>query len=215
MAGLIEYLESLNRKERFFLVGAALGNPSFRLAQNFRTELGHLFGLDVPHDAFAAMDYHLDWIHGALLLAGNDTDTVHPNVPTVVTGNQEDVDLLVGFREGSVTHLLLLEAKAETGWTNKQTLSKARRLCRIFGAGGLRYPTVIPHFSLMSPRPPQQLDSHKWPTWMTRGGKPIWIKLSVPRGRRRITRCDKNGKQSSTGGFFRASRSVSNARQTL
>ncbi len=202
---LIERLESFNRKERFFLVGAALGNPRFRLAQDFRTKLGDVFGLDVPHDAFAAMDYHLDWMHVALLLADKAMDNVHSNDPTVVTGNQEDVDLLVAFREGSVTHLLLIEAKAETGWTNKQMSSKARRLRQIFCANGLRYPTVRPHFSLMSPRPPQRLDIREWPTWMTRGGKPIWLKLSVPPGRRRIFRCDNNGRQSSTGGFFRLS----------
>ena len=206
MPTLIEYLESLNRKERFILVGAALGNPRFRLAQPFRTKLGNLFSLDIPRDAFAAMDYHLDWIHAALILADNASDTVQQNDPTVVTGNQEDVDLLVAFREGSVTHLLLLEAKAETGWTNKQTLSKARRLRRIFGANGLRYPTAKPHFSLMSPRPPQQLDVREWPTWMTQDCQPIWIDLSVPPGRRRIIRCDNNGRQLSTGGFFRLSR---------
>ena len=116
--------------------------------------------------------------------------------------------MLVAFREGPVTQLLLLEAKAETGWTNKQTLSKARRLCRIFGSDGLQYPTVKPHFSLLSPRPPQKLDVGEWPVWMTRGGKPIWLKLSVPPGLRKITRCDENGRQSSAGGFFRVSRNA-------
>ena len=206
MPALIEYLESLNRKERFFLVGDALGNPRFRLAQRFRTKLGRTFGLDVPDDAFAAMDYHLDWIHVAILLADNATDAVQSNDPLVVTGTQEDVDLLVAFREGSVTHLLLLEAKAETGWTNKQMTSKARRLCQIFGTNGSKHPTVRPHFSLMSPRPPERLNISKWPTWMTRDGNPIWMDLSVPPGRRRITRCDSNSKRSSTGGFFRVSR---------
>ena len=206
MPNLIEYLESFNRKERFFLVGTALGNPSFRLAQDFRTRLGHVVGIDVPDGAFAAMDYHLDWIHVAVLLVGDDSDTVHPNDPTVVTWTQEDVDLLVAFRDGSVTHLLLIEAKAETGWTNKPMLSKARRLRRIFGADGLRHAHVRPHFALMSPRPPQRLDTHKWPTWMTRGGEPIWFELPVPPGRRRITRCDCNGRQSPNGRFFRVSR---------
>ena len=51
LALLSQYLESLNRKERFFLTG-----------------LRQVVGLNVPHDAFAAMDYHLDWMHVALLL---------------------------------------------------------------------------------------------------------------------------------------------------
>ena len=206
MQSLIEQLESFNRKERFFLVGAALGNPSFRLAQSFRATLGPVFGIDVPDNAFVAMDYHLDWIHVAILLAGNDADSVHSNVPTVVTGTQEDVDLLVAFKQGAITHLLLLEAKAETGWTNKQTLSKSRRLRQIFGANGLQHSNVAPHFALMSPRPPKRLDTSEWPNWMTRGGEPIWFKLSVPPGLRRVTRCDSNGMQSSTGRFSRDSR---------
>ena len=90
------------------------------------------FGLEVPDHAFVAMDYHLDWIHVALLLAADDTDTVHSNNPTVVMATSEDVDLIVAFKQGAITHLLLLEAKAETGWTNKQTLWKARRRHRIF-----------------------------------------------------------------------------------
>ena len=70
------------------------------------------------------MDYHLDWIHASLFLTlpGNDSQAVHPNSGRVATGTQEDVDLLVAFEEGDITHLLLIEAKAETGWTNKQTL---------------------------------------------------------------------------------------------
>ena len=172
MPTLIEHLETLNRKDRFFLVGAALGNPRFLLEENFRTSLGRMFSLDVPHDAFAAMDYHLDWIQAAIILAGNDTDTVHSNNPTVITGTQEDVDLLVAVQEGTTTHLLLIEAKTETGWTNKQMLSKAKRLRRVFGEDGLLHPQVRPHFALMSPRPPQQLNIRKWPIWMTRGGEP-------------------------------------------
>ena len=177
MPALIEHLESFNRKERFFLIGAALGNPSFQLAQRFRTELGQVFGLEVPDDAFAAMDYHLDWIHAALLLAGNDSDTVHANDPTVVTGTQQDVDLVVAFREGPVTHLLLIEAKAEMGWVNKPMLAKATRLREIFGQKGSEHPNVRPYFALTSPRPPQRLDTQKWPTWMTRNGEPIWYEL--------------------------------------
>lgn len=101
------------------------------------------------------MDYHLDWLHDSLFLtpSGIDGEAVHPNTETVATGNQEDVDLLVTFEEGNITHLLMIEAKAGTGWTNKQTLSKAKRLKRIFGADGAQYPRVNPHFGLMSSCP--------------------------------------------------------------
>ena len=32
MSAFVDYLWSFNRKERFFLVGTALGNPDFRLS---------------------------------------------------------------------------------------------------------------------------------------------------------------------------------------
>ena len=91
------------------------------------------------------------------------------------SGNQEDIDLLVAFEADDTTHLMLIEAKAETGWTNKQTFLKAERLQRIFGKDGARYPQVKPYFRLTSPRPPKQLESDLWPAWMTRVGQPIWF----------------------------------------
>ena len=207
MMTLVEQLESFNRKERFFLVGEALGNPAFQLSTDFRTRLSEAFGIEPPSNAFVAMDYHLDWIHASLFLTQpeNDVRAVHSNEKTVATGNQEDVDLLVAFEKGDITHLLLIEAKAATGWTNKQTLSKAERLEKIFGADGAKYPQVQPYFGLMSPRHPERLKPHCWPAWMTRDGKEIWFELKLPDGRRRVTRCDSSGKPSADGTHFRAS----------
>ena len=206
MPSLMELLESFNRKERFFLIGEALGNRTFQLSTDFRSRLVKAFGIEPPRSAFVAMDYHLDWIHASLFLTlpGNDDEAVHLNTETVATGNQEDIDLLIAFEGGDITHILLLEAKAATGWTNKQTLSKAERLERIFGPNGGKYPRTKPHFGLMSPRPPKQLKSHCWQAWMTRDGQPIWFELKLPAGRRRVTRCDSRGRPSAEGAFFRA-----------
>ena len=208
MMTLMQHLESFNRKERFFLIGDALGTPHFQLSTDFRSRLSAAFGIQPPSSAFVAMDYHLDWIHASLFLTlpGNDEDAVHPNTDTVATGNQEDVDLLVAFEKGAVTHLLLIEAKAATGWTNKQTLSKAERLERIFGTDGAKYPRVKPHFGLTSPRPPKQLMPHLWPRWMTRDGQPIWFELNMSTGKRRVMRCDSAGRPNAGGAFFRALR---------
>ena len=208
MMTLMEQLESFNRKERFFLIGDALGNQAFQLSSPFRAKLDAAFGVMPPSDALVAMDYHLDWIHASLFLSlpQNDEDAIHPNTRAIATGTQEDVDLLVAFDEGDTTHLLLIEAKAETGWTNSQTLSKAKRLERIFGTEGTKYPKVKPHFGLMSPRKPKQLKTCLWPPWMTRDAEPIWFELKVPVGRRRVTRCDSSGRSSVVGDFFRALR---------
>ncbi len=55
MPDLIEILEQFNRKERFFLIGQALGNEDFPLSKSFREDLGDAIGIDIPRGAFAAM----------------------------------------------------------------------------------------------------------------------------------------------------------------
>lgn len=122
MTTLMEFLESLNRKERFFLIGDALGNRTFQLSADYQSRLGEALDISIPDGAFVAMDYHLDWIHASLFLTqpGVDREGFHPNIEPVATGNQEDADLLVAFEKEGLTHLVLVEAKAETGWTNMQ-----------------------------------------------------------------------------------------------
>lgn len=58
MSAMIEFLDKLNRKERFFLIGKALGNKDFKLDGSFRQELSQAFGIEIPANAFVAMDYH-------------------------------------------------------------------------------------------------------------------------------------------------------------
>jgi len=202
MEGLLEILESLNRKERFFLVGAALGNSDFRLGPEYARELSETFGLDVPSNSWVAMDYHLDWISTALHVTHNELSHGKPWLNEgIVNGNQEDVDLIVGFEDAGTTVLLLVEAKAATGWTNSQQQSKADRLSEIFGAGSDRYPGVKPHFALTSPRKPQNLEVSGWPSWMAPGGCPTWFELTIPPDRRQVVRCDQAGRRSKDRGF--------------
>jgi len=202
LEGLIATLKSLNRKERFFLVGAALGNPNFQLGGKYTRELSRSFDLDVPSNSWVAMDYHLDWISTALHVTHNQISHGEPWLNGgIVNGNQEDVDLIVGFEDAGTTVLLLVEAKAETGWTNSQQQSKADRLSVIFGAESDRYPGVQPHFALTSPRRPENLDASRWPSWMAPEGRPIWFPLTIPPNRRRVVRCDQAGRRDKDGGF--------------
>jgi hypothetical protein len=203
---MLEYLRSFNRKERFFLVGTALGNPAFRLDSAFSRRLGDTFALQVPSDVFVAMDYHLDWIYGSAYLSqeGVSPSGNHLNIAGNISGNQEDVDLIVAFDAGETTHVIMLEAKAETGWTNKQADSKAERLTAMFGVEGDAFPHLRPHFGLISPRPPRHLITDRWPSWMrSPGGAPLWMDLLVPPGRRKLTRCDVSGKRAKDGGYFK------------
>lgn len=112
MATLVNWLERFNRKERYFLVAQALGKPKFELDEQFRKTLSEKAGpgMDIPagDGVFVAMDYHLDWIHAAMKLRGRESDgAALPNRTDrdnhlVLTGNQEDIDLLVAWSESDV-----------------------------------------------------------------------------------------------------------------
>ncbi|KKL56874.1 hypothetical protein LCGC14_2241030 [marine sediment metagenome] len=201
----ITNLKSFNRKERYFLVGWTLGNREFRLGPEFRAGLSSVLNLNIPRDAFVAMDYHLDWIYAsAFLAATGDTNTVHPNKDGLVSGSQEDMDLVVAFSAGETAHLIMVEAKGVTGWTNKQATSKARRLEAIFGKRGDTWPHIRPHFVIVSPREPEELDCSSWPGWMKRDdGRPYWIRMELPRGLLRVTRCEKSGKARQEGQYWK------------
>lgn len=74
MNALLDYIDKFNRKERFFLFTYATGNPDFRLSEEFRGALGKELGVDIPADAKGYIDYHLDWLHAAVVLSGNGGD---------------------------------------------------------------------------------------------------------------------------------------------
>ena len=134
MIDLIEILESFNRKERFFLISHALGlrsnsdEPAFSLSNCFRKQLNTNIDVAIPPEpegVFVAMDYHLDWLQAALILAHTNQDEKSKfcngsKEDQVIKGTQEDIDLLVAFKAGEKFHLILVEAKAYSGWTNKQ-----------------------------------------------------------------------------------------------
>ncbi len=202
---LITYLKRFNRKERFFLVGWALGNREFRLSSAFRRELSSSLDLDVPAESFVAMDYHLDWIYASAFLASTgDPNTHHPNRDGLVTGIQEDMDLVVAFSAGETAHLIMVEAKGVTGWTNKQATSKTRRLEAIFGQRGDKWPGIRPYFVLASPKESQRLNCSRWPSWMKReDGRPHWMRMEIPSGLRMVTRCSESGKVSQEGQYWK------------
>ena len=204
----IEALMAFNRKERFHVVGFALGNLKFSIDEDCRRRLGDKLRLSIPDGAVAAMDYHLDWIYFALYCAkhGYPRDKVEKDA-ALVTGTLEDVDLLIAFPDGADTHLVFIEAKGATGFTNKQLQSKADRLCALFGPHGSDWSGVTPHFMLMSPKRPKRLKCEKWPAWMQpNDGHPIWLELpfgtEAPGGLRQAVRCNDAGAPSDTGRYW-------------
>jgi hypothetical protein len=141
MNSLLYYLPQFNTKERFFLLGHVLGNPQFTLGSAFKAELSKGMNLSLPEDLFCAMDFQLDWLYAALQLYSDGGERkVHSNSDGIIKAQQEDIDFLIGYESDGLCHLILLEAKGATGWTNAQMQSKAARFADIFGQDGSRWP---------------------------------------------------------------------------
>lgn len=217
MPDLIEILESFNRKERFFLISHVLNGRQeneFTLSPDFRKELSSTFdGVEIPEPperVFVAMDYHFDWLYASLekwkaIKAGKPEKSTfrnpwsefcdkHGKKVRVVRGSSEDVDLLVAFRKGDLYHLIMVEAKAYSGWTNSQLASKAKRLQEIFGENGMARQEVKPHFCLIGPKESTKLETSSLPDWMKPGGNLLWLDLSLPNiSRLKVERYQKVG----------------------
>ena len=220
MLGLIDLLEQFNRKERYFLVGQALGNEEFRLSEEFRTKLGCELGIKISSNASAWMDYHLDAVAGSLWRYRNPERQMEEDFPKrngMVVGNHQDIDLLIAFKErnSGVYRLVFLEAKGYESdysdgyarWDTKeiddQMQSKVSQLKSIFGVDKGKSPEVKPHFCLMSHLPSEKLTTNSWPAWMSNNGNPHWLQLNLPSDRLRVTRCHQDGKSSENGDHFR------------
>lgn len=158
---LIDNLKSFNRKERFYLIGQMLGNPEFRMDDNQLDKISKLIELTIPRKYFAAMDYHLDWIYASLYLTQNNpTGRVERNfieeneiaIDYQISGTQEDVDFLLSFVDHeNTTHIVMIEAKGDSYFSNGQLDSKNKRFKAIFGNENT-WPNVRPHFIICSPK---------------------------------------------------------------
>lgn len=178
MDNFVETLRSFDSHERGILLQWATGQP-FALNPKLRSDLEKKLGLEIPVNAFVAMDYVLDWLGAALkVLEGPDgRSAIHSKAVGYVTGSPEDIDLLIAW-EDDKRHLVLIEAKGFTGWTNKQMRSKANRLGALFGA--VDNDQVDLHFVLVGPARTAGLDTSGWPTWMLREDRTIFLELPSP-----------------------------------
>lgn len=204
-------LARFNRKERYLLLEWALGAKDFPLSDQFRSELGTEIGVDVPDRVFVAMDYHLDWLYAALELTFGDAEVgtarKRPAVPedgdigaSPLTFTQEDIDLLVVFERDGRHHVVMVEAKGYSGWTNKQLRHKARRLASIFGLDGSDYPAVRPTLVLTGPSKSSKINTEGWPQWAA-----DYRFLPMPEPvleRRQVTRCTGDGVSAKAGDYW-------------
>jgi hypothetical protein len=204
MLSMIDYLEKLNRKERYFLIGLALGNPKFKLDESFLKKLNDEFHIAIPDKAFVAMDYHLNWIFAAAILASGNpaTNYVYDNKDKFIDGTQEDIDLLVAYEDKfGINHLIMLEAKGVTSYDNNQFRHKIDRFKKIFGEKGDRFAKIKPYFGLISPRESKGLDFEYCPSWLKVDRKIPWFEMAIPE-RLVLFGCDERGKSNNSRDFW-------------
>ena len=218
MSKLIEHLKSFNRKERSILLEKALGSTTFQLSDKFRDELKECLDLDIPVYAYVAMDYHIGWIQMAVYLEkhGEVSKSLIPikEVPGV-NDNQRDVDLLVAFTENAVTHLILIEAKADMSWDYEQLRDKVNKLKESVHPQQLADPTSASastlelRLVLMSPKLPdvgksKYIDVSKWADWMKKEDDSLYhMQLDLDKALRKITRCDCKRNDNKDGQYYK------------
>ena len=174
-----------NARERFHLVRYAMGLPgqSLPLGRTFREELGSVVGATVPGDAYAATDYQLIRLEDALYdtyrrrsvspMSFKNRLRSHTDLPRRVT----DVDLLIVFSHENAVHIVLVEAKYKSSWSNAQLSKKADCLSQLFHPRMVWADKVTPSFVLLSSNPPRRVTTEGWPAWMAPEGTPLWMKL--------------------------------------
>jgi len=202
---LVNILERLNRKERFFLFKLVIDKTSFVLSDDLLKRLQTVTSLTIPRTAFFATDYHLDWLYAALTLyKEQDMHGVFSITNVAVNNNQEDIDLIIAYKEEGYYQILLVEAKGTGSWTNKQLESKIRKLQAIFGAKLEQCPPDVQvRFVLASPKKPKRVKVSNWPSWvLSANGGVSWIPLDIPPDRLQFTRCDQNRIPSNLGTYW-------------
>ena len=208
---IISNLRSFNRKERFYLIGQMLGNPEFRMDDKQLDKISELIGIKIPREYFAAMDYHLDWIYASLFLTHNDADKAFKrnsienegvNIDYQISGTQEDVDFLLAFvDEKKITHIVMIEAKGDSYFSNGQLDSKNKRFKAIFGNENT-WPNVRPHFLLCSPKEPQKINIEEPAYFIFKNSKLPWLELDMGEGKNKVTRCDDEGEPYNNGKYW-------------
>lgn len=152
------------------------GVPRRFLHEAFDAQLKARLGLDPEASCvFAGMDYHLDWLFVALWLSSNhpewspashdlppiemDEHNADPRISDLYTdfrpvmGNQEDVDLLVVYRNADGYAIGLVEAKGSAKFDRIQLARKLSRLDRIIMKSGIEKEAF--RLVLVSPKEPR------------------------------------------------------------
>jgi hypothetical protein len=206
---LVETLAQFNRKERYWLLRNALGQSTDPkavpdappLSDEFRARLRRQLELEIPSNAWWAMDYHLDWLYAATVLLRGKQQPAYSNELSRtgtkgIQGNQEDIDFLIAFDKT----LILIEAKGDTPWSNEQLSSKWNRLQHIFGELGENF-KPMPEldnvvYLLMSPRGIEAVKVGDLNHY-------VWLQLAMDEKLLKVTRCTEDGTVNRSGEFWK------------
>lgn len=221
MDPLAGILERFNRKERNLLIRDILDcrDKPLPLAKDFCQRLAGEIGIarKLLESAWWATDFHFDWLAGALLtFMRGETLERQDNPHKLIRGNQEDLDLVVVAHDPSGAtphHLILIEAKAYGGFTNKQWESKVARLEQLYAFyKGLELDSdrrIRFHYVLYSPTKPTRLNPKPLP-WQARDtNEPapiqhIELKLAFPTSSiLAVSRCNADEQLDAEGAFWR------------
>jgi hypothetical protein len=213
----VRNLKVFNRKERFYLIGAALGNPNFKLCEDF---IGKLQGLiksdeiDFLNCRFVAMDYHLDWIYASLFLAAQGISPENAASEKknwkrdennlLISATQQDIDLIAVFADTKNQlrdHLFLVEAKGVGSWNTRQLQAKGKRIEAIFSNHYLLdAAAVVPHFVYAGPKPPNKAIFCDLPSIMNTSESLPFVHLKLPDTLAKLTQCSAIDGKASGGG---------------
>jgi hypothetical protein len=210
-------LEAFDRKERNLLIRFALGMKSERpaLSETFCDKVEKKLGIQPTSRAWWwATDYHISWIAGALCVYRNGIGEAlkpQPNIPRqmgdlphLVEGNQEDIDLVVVAGE----HLIMIEAKGYGAWSKRQMSSKLERLELLhsyyLSLGLENHRPISFHLLVTSPSEPKSLVP-MWPSWACKEGQVPWIRLDLADRDLlfAVTRCEEDGQVTAAGNHWR------------
>jgi len=203
---LIDCLRRFNRKERYWLLRNALGTENNNLYLPLGADFLHkvLNALKIPgfparEEVWWAMDYHFDWLAGALKLYGRQgIEGIKPELRTkfgetspTISGSQEDIDFVISFEK----YIILIEAKGVTPWSAKQFKSKEERIDLLKKLSRAYDCDVHFEFLLLSPNEPKKLTSQD--------NLPVHIELLfTERSFFKTTRCDEDGNENMEGGYW-------------
>jgi len=192
---LTNALSALDSHERPILLQWATGQR-FAVAEHLRASLGAALDLEVPADAFVAMDYNLDWLYAATRWHRDESVGSSKQAwPSggELTASGEDIDLVIAWDKPS-PHVLLLEAKGFTGWSNSQLASKVQRLAVIFDEETRA--AIDVHFLLVGPAATRGVTTDGWPEWLLKDGRLHFQELTDPGERWAVQRLDDSGNPS-------------------